>query len=147
MLGIPRDQLDRKERTGLALLTAMLLCGLGIAAWLSPDPSGHGTHRQLGLPPCSSVLALGIKCPACGMTTSWALMIEGRIAEALVANVGGSLLFLVAFVSIPWLLWILWSGKRRLKDQWGMFALGGSAGSMLIAFATWAWSLLIQSRT
>ena len=144
MLGTLRDKLDRKERAGLALLTAGLLCGLGIAAWLSPDPNGHGTHRQLGLPPCSSVLAFGIKCPACGMTTSWALMIEGRIPEALVANVGGSLLFVVAFISIPWLLWIVWTGQRQLKDQWGMFALGGSCGAMIIALATWAWNLFIR---
>jgi hypothetical protein len=78
------------------------------------------------------------------MTTSWALMIEGRIPEALVANVGGSLLFVVAFVSIPWLLWIVWTGQRQLKDHWGMFALGGSCGAMIIALATWAWNLFIR---
>lgn len=146
MFGILSDNLDRKERAGLALVTAGLLCGLGIAAWLSPDPSGHGTHRQLGLPPCSSVIAFGIKCPACGMTTSWALMIEGRITEALVANVGGSLLFVVAFVSIPWLLWTVWTGKRHLRDQWRMFVLGGSCGAMIIAFAGWVWNLFVQLR-
>jgi hypothetical protein len=73
-------------------------------------------------------------------------MIEGRITEALVANVGGSLLFVVAFVSIPWLLWTVWTGKRHLRDQWRMFVLGGSCGAMIIAFAGWVWNLFVQLR-
>ncbi len=41
---------------------------LGVARWLEPDAKGYGTHQQLGLPPCSSILLFGSKCPACGMT-------------------------------------------------------------------------------
>ncbi|MEI6524493.1 MAG: DUF2752 domain-containing protein, partial [Planctomycetota bacterium] len=86
-------RLGAAERGSLAILAAGLIFVLGIAAWLTPNPSGLGTHQQLGLPPCTSLMVLGIRCPACGMTTSWALMIEGRIPEALAANLGGSLLF------------------------------------------------------
>ena len=58
--------LDKKERICLAVLTAGLVAVLSIAAWLAPDPSGLGTHQQLGLPACTSVAILGIRCPACG---------------------------------------------------------------------------------
>ena len=34
-----------------------------------------GTHQQLGLPPCNFVTLTGYPCPACGMTTSFALLV------------------------------------------------------------------------
>ena len=135
-------RLGAAERGSLAILAAGLIFVLGIAAWLTPNPSGLGTHQQLGLPPCTSLMVLGIRCPACGMTTSWALMIEGRIPEALAANLGGSLLFVVAFLSVPWIAWIVWTGNRRAMEQWGYFALSGSLTSMFIAFVMWAWNFV-----
>ncbi|MFZ4081363.1 MAG: DUF2752 domain-containing protein [Pirellula sp.] len=135
-------RLGAAERGSLAILAAGLIFVLGIAAWLTPNPSGLGTHQQLGLPPCTSLMVLGIRCPACGMTTSWALMIEGRIPEALAANLGGSLLFVVAFLSVPLIAWIVWTGNRRAREQWGYFALSGSLTSMFIAFVMWAWNFV-----
>lgn len=134
--------LGKRERISLAVLTAGLVAVLSIAAWLAPDPSGLGTHQQLGLPACTSVAILGIRCPACGMTTSWALMIEGRVPEAIRANLGGSMLFLVAALSVPWLAWVIWTASPRLRDQWGLFALSGSCVSMAIAMGLWAWNLV-----
>ncbi|MCY3006648.1 MAG: DUF2752 domain-containing protein [Planctomycetota bacterium] len=134
--------LGKAERASLAVLTAALVSVLGVAAWLVPEPSGLGTHQQLGLPACTSVSILGIRCPACGMTTSWALMAEGRVPEAIRANLGGSLLFIVAACSVPWLVGILWTSSCRLRDQWGLFALSGSLVSMAIALVLWAWNLV-----
>jgi hypothetical protein len=134
--------LGKKERISLAVLTAGLVAVLSIAAWLAPDPSGLGTHQQLGLPACTSVAILGIRCPACGMTTSWALMIEGRVPEAIRANLGGSMLFLVAALSVPWLVGVIWTASSRLRDQWGLFAMSGSLVSMAIALGLWAWNLV-----
>jgi hypothetical protein len=125
----------------LAVLAGGLLVVLAVAAWLTPDPSGIGTHQQLGFPPCTSVSVLGLRCPACGMTTSWALMSEGRISEALRANLGGAMLYLVALVSVPWLAWICLMGSVKARQIWGVFALSGAAASMLMAFALWAWSI------
>lgn len=132
-------QLARHERSMLSLLAAGLSTVLALAVWLTPDPSGMGTHQQLGLPPCTSISVLGLRCPACGMTTAWALMADGQVAEALGANLGGALLFVVALVSVPWLLWVIWTGSPKAKEQWGLFALSGSLASMLIAFVLWAW--------
>ena len=71
---------------------------LVLAGLLRPDPRGNGTHQQLGLPPCSLLILSGIPCPACGMTTSWALATKGRFQEALNAHVSGTLLALLALV-------------------------------------------------
>jgi len=63
-----------------------------------------GTHQQLGLPPCTFVAWLGIRCPSCGMTTSWSHMLRGNVLGAMQANAGGALLALTAATCGPWLL-------------------------------------------
>ncbi len=45
---------------------------LGIAAWLTPSPSGMGTHTQLNLPQCGWIVMMDLPCPTCGMTTAFA---------------------------------------------------------------------------
>lgn len=76
---------------------AIPLVLLGIAWHLEPNPQGLGTHQQLGLPPCSMRVVLGIRCPGCGMTTSWAHFMRGSWLSSMQANLGG---FLLAGTSI-----------------------------------------------
>lgn len=64
-----------------------------IGALLNPSPHGHGTHQQLGLPPCPSVLLFQRPCPGCGLTTSFSATIQGRWAEAFAANAFGPILY------------------------------------------------------
>lgn len=63
----------------------------GCGIWLVPDVSGHGTHQQLGLPPCPSVFLFGRLCPGCGLTTSITALIHGRLIEAWHANPFGAI--------------------------------------------------------
>ena len=67
----------------------------GIGAFLTPDKSGHGTHQQLGLPPCPSVLLFDRPCPGCGLTTSWTAFIHGNFAEAFHAHPLGPPMYLL----------------------------------------------------
>jgi len=67
----------------------------GIGAWLTPDKSGHGTHQQLGLPPCPSVMLFDRPCPGCGLTTSWTSFIHGHFAEAFHAHPLGPIMYLL----------------------------------------------------
>lgn len=92
------------QRGALALGGAMLIGLLGIAGLLRPDPRGYGTHQGLGLPPCTVVALYGVRCPACGMTTSWSYLVRGRIWSACRANSGGTILGLLALTSGPWML-------------------------------------------
>ena len=71
------------------------------AALLHPDPSGVGTHQQLGLPPCGFLFVTGYPCPACGLTTSFAHMVRAEVVGAALANPFGILLFLVTLATIP----------------------------------------------
>ena len=117
---------------GLALLGALL-----VASRLTPDPRGLGTHRQLGLPPCTSLIWFGMRCPACGMTTAWAHVMHGRPDAALQANAGGTLLALAA---IPLALWMLasacsnrWLGAPP-SERW---ILAASLLVVLVTLADW----------
>lgn len=85
------------------VLVAVALAGvLLLARWLKPDERGYGTHEQLGLPPCAFRALTGIPCPSCGMTTSFAFVVRGRLLSAAWTNPGGCLLAVVAAGMIPW---------------------------------------------
>lgn len=114
---------------------------LGVAATLDPSPSGLGTHQQLGLPPCSMRLMLGIRCPACGMTTSWAHFMHGEWLSSIQVNIGGFLLALY----VIWFSFVLakplWTGQAPSLEvqKWAAICLAGIA---VIAFVNWGIQML-----
>ena len=71
--------LPLKARLLHALLAVVLWSGLALGAWMEPSEKGHGTHRQLGLPPCSWMLMYDMPCPSCGMTTAVSNAAHGRL--------------------------------------------------------------------
>jgi hypothetical protein len=86
---------------------------------LTPDPQGYGTHQQLGLPACGFWHVAGFPCPSCGMTTAWAHVTRGELAQAARCNWAGLLSALTAVIVGPWALvsglrgrW--WLGKPRV---------------------------------
>ena len=83
----------RDRALSLAILVPALIV-LGIAAWLTPDPSGVGTHQQLGLHACSTLAVTGYPCPTCGMTTAFAFAAHGQILAAFHAQPAGAFLAL-----------------------------------------------------
>lgn len=101
--------MDRGVRAALVGIALALTGVFGLAAWLNPyDASGQprrmGTHRQIGLPPCTFHEVTGYPCPSCGMTTSFALLAHGDVTNSLRANAVGTLLAGFCLVCIPWSL-------------------------------------------
>jgi len=84
---------------------------LGVAWGLSPDPRGYGTHEQLGFAPCGVTTWFGVRCPSCGMTTSFNRLSHGDLGGAFAANPGGALLGLAWFIAAPWLAISAWRGR------------------------------------
>lgn len=125
-------------RYSLIVVAVALAFLLAIPAFLTPDASGLGTHRQLGLPPCTWVLLTGYRCPTCGMTTSWAWMARGDLKEALTANPAGVLLFFQTAISVPFLLWLSAIGDTGLVRRFGVATCFGLVTIVAIALGYWA---------
>jgi hypothetical protein len=94
----------RRRAGGFALLG---IAAFAAAAWLDPyddigRPLSHGTHRQLGLPPCMMNFVTGLPCPACGMTTSISLLAHGDPAAAWRTNWAGAVIGLLAAAATAW---------------------------------------------
>ena len=127
-------------RITAAIVVISAACGLGIAAILSPDPSGLGTHQQLGLPPCSARLLLGIRCPACGMTTSWSHFMRGQWVQSIQANLAGFMLALYSAGAIGLGASVVWKGKvPSLRLQ--KYATITLIGIAIIAICQWGFRL------
>ncbi|RMD64605.1 MAG: DUF2752 domain-containing protein [Planctomycetota bacterium] len=119
---------------------------LTVGAALTPSPAGHGTHTQLGLPPCSWALALGRPCPTCGMTTAVSLAAHGDLASALHAQPMGLAIALAAS-SLFWIALhsaltgsLLWSWTLSLLLRPSVLA-GAAAGGLL----AWGHTILAWS--
>lgn len=84
-----------------AVLFAIPTAVVITAALLTPNPHGHGTHTQLGLPPCGFLVFTGYPCPGCGLTTSFAYMVRLQLGGAWMANPFGIVLFTCTFLMIP----------------------------------------------
>ncbi len=120
--GVP---LGARSRRLLALWSVLLLIGFAVALTLIPDPSGSGTHRQLGLPPCTLKFLFEIPCPSCGMTTSFAHFVRGQWVASGRANPAGLLLAGLCLVQIPWCWISVFTGRFWLlrRPDWAALAV------------------------
>jgi hypothetical protein len=98
----------RFVRGSLLVIAGLLAAIFAIAFWLNPydsdgTPRRMATHTQLGMPPCNFVLLTGKPCPACGMTTSFALLVRGDVSASMRANWAGTL------IAVLWALTMVWA--------------------------------------
>lgn len=124
-------------RIAFGLFASGLITLLGTAAWLTPDPSGLGTHQQLNLPPCTFTVLFDIPCPSCGMTTSWSHLMRGQLMAAFQANAGGALLGMLSAVSAPWLFWVSLRGRFPQMPVTDMHVALALLAIILVTFADW----------
>ncbi len=130
--------LIRLAALGLSVIPLSLL---GVARVLTPDPDGLGTHQQLGLPPCSMRIMFNVRCPGCGMTTSWAHFTRGQWVSSAQSNLGGFLLAVLTVIAAPFLLKAAWtSSPPSVVAQNALIC--GLVAVAVIAVADWAWRLL-----
>lgn len=127
---LPAARLGRSGRIGLLIAALVVLAVLGIARWLRPDPSGFGTHQQLGLLPCTFRSITGYGCPSCGMTTAFAWFVRGRLDASWGTNPAGCLLAGACVAMVPWMLFGAASGRA-----WGVRSLDDAFLRLLVAAA------------
>jgi hypothetical protein len=130
------------------LLSAVLATGmgtvLGLAAYMSPDSAGHGTHEQIGLPPCAWAVQFDAPCMTCGMTTAYAHAAEGDLLGSLTTQPMGMLLAVGTAVGFWFALYVALTGSRagvmagQLLRPKSLFLMAGLAGvAWIYKFITW----------
>lgn len=134
-------RLSTSERITAGCLSLAAIILLFTAAWLVPSGTGIGTHTQLGIPACSWPATLGMPCPSCGMTTSFALAADGRFVDSARAQPFGFVLAVgTAGFAIASALGAF-TGSRMLSAVTG--SVGGKFWWCLGAFALLAWGYKI----
>ena len=114
-----------------------------VAAWLQPDTAGHGTHTQLGLPPCGFYAATQLPCASCGMTTAFSYTADGNLLAAFMTQPAGAVMAIatamLAVVSCYTLVTgisLVPLGKMIWRPRWAI-ALG------VLLLASWAYTIAI----
>lgn len=125
----PVDDRRRLGGQGTWFAAWVVITGIGLFL-LKADPDGHGTHRQLGMPPCPSVLMFSRPCPGCGLTTSWTSLLHGDLAASFQAHPFGPFLYAVFTATALLGAYGLWRGLRVAYE------------SPLINRALWAFTVV-----
>ena len=142
----PADaRIGLSERLGAGGLAAACLGTLIFAATLSPDPSGMGTHQQLGLPPCPWLVIYNLPCPTCGMTTSFACIAHGRILDGFVAQPAGAVMAIGTAVVFWFALHAAATGSTILRALWRQLGRWLGPGIALLLIGGWAYTLVRHS--
>ena len=134
-------------RARLAAAATAVACSavLTIAALLTPDTRGYGTHQQLGgsaFAPCGTLLVTGYPCPTCGMTTAFSHMMHGHPLAAFVSQPAGGLICLATIVTMLVALQIALTGRAPII-YWHRFAPVPVALSLSLFFiGGWAFKVV-----
>jgi hypothetical protein len=132
-------------------VTAVACVAFTIAAVVNPydeagRPRTHGTHRQLGLPPCTMLSTVGFPCPSCGMTTSIALVFHGDVPAACRVNWAGVLLAAVGIAVAMWLGLVAAGLPRppRLSAEFTIlaFTIAGASAALVRYVGVLAYSVM-----
>ena len=135
------------------------ILGLALIAVLGSfllEPSGNGGLRvtvpiwgsRVPLPDtCLSRTVLGISCPGCGLTRSFAATSRGEIQTALWFNPCGPMLFILCCLQIPYRIMVYFNVGRSLAllhwiEEYGQIITWCVAAGLIAAWlARLSWEL------
>jgi hypothetical protein len=104
---------NRRYVAGQLTWFCMWVAVTAIGLYLAPKPEGHGTHTELGLPPCPCVAIFGRPCPGCGLTTSFTATLHGQFGLAFKAHPLGPILYAL-FTCTALLCFYGWWKRKRV---------------------------------
>lgn len=113
---------------------------------VQPDPSGIGSHESLGLAPCQFAWRTGLPCPSCGMTTSFAWFVRGRLLASFYVQPMGFLLAIFTGFFFWIGLYLAVTGKSAARLVRMLPARGLLVAFFSIMILAWAWKIFIHLR-
>lgn len=131
-LSIPQRALAVAFALGCALI-------MGLGAWMTPAPEGHGTHVQLGMPPCGWKFAFGQPCATCGMTTAVSHAAHGDLWSSLKTQPFGLLVALGASVGFWTALHGAATGSRVDRMLWWILRPRPLVACGILFFGSWGY--------
>ncbi len=137
---------DLGWRISLFLISLACLGALVIAARLTPDPNGYGTHTQLGLNDCQFMARTGLPCPSCGMTSSFAWFVRGNVLASLYVQPMGTVLALSAALMFWAGVYIAVTGKPVARLMRTIPARYYVVPLLAWALIAWGWKIYIHVR-
>ena len=120
------------------------LATLLTAAAITPDLSGVGTHRQLGLQPCAFLTQTGVPCAGCGMTTSFSWLTHGHPLLSLYTQPFGCVLAILTAAAFWGGLYVAATGRpvylllQRVPLRYYLCLLVG------LGISAWVWKIIIH---
>ena len=138
------ERLAWRMRLWAAGIALACLAPLLVAAVLSPNPDGTGSHEALGLARCQFLARTGIPCPSCGMTTSWTWFARGNLAASLYVQPMGTVLAFLAACGVWVGFYVAATGRpvyRLLRVLPGRYLFVPLLGFAIVA---WAWKIYIH---
>lgn len=123
------------------VVAAAAICVAAMAS-IEPDPRGFDTHIQFGMQPCGWPKAYGLPCPTCGATTAAALVVHGRLLQAVLVQPFGAAIACAGLALAGTALWCLLRARSFL-DVWRQLPRGRLlvAGIALLLLA-WGYKCL-----
>jgi hypothetical protein len=105
----------RGELAVLAIASSVILASAVITP-STADLSFFGVEIPVM---CTWRRLIGVGCPGCGLTRSFAFMAHGHVADALAMNKLGPLLFVLVAVQVPYRLIRVVRGPRLALEETG----------------------------
>ena len=120
------------NRVGHGSIGVLMVVALGLCAFLEPDPSGAGTHTQLGLPGCLISRVTGMeRCPSCGLTTAFAHLVRGHLRDARSVHAASPVVFTLWCLVACYCLVVAALGADLLVYEIPALVMLGTAGMVL----------------
>ncbi len=132
-------------RTTAGVVALVCLSILAVAAWIKPDPTGVGSHTQLGFRACAFHERTGYPCITCGVTTAFAHVVRAELLQAFTAQPAGALAALVCVFTALTAGGAALTGRGRDKfaHLLNTLCFHWAATLMVIigvVMASWAWT-------
>ncbi|MFI4854107.1 MAG: DUF2752 domain-containing protein [Phycisphaerales bacterium JB065] len=139
---VQTGKIPATERLLCAAMAVAILTVLGIGAWLDADPTGFGTHTQLGLDECSFVAMFGYPCASCGMTTAFTHAADFSLLQSFLAQPAGAVYAVTSAAAFWVLLYVACTGSPAGRTL--VRAVGGKVlwGGLILLGAAWAYKVV-----
>ena len=152
MAAKPRHKTGSDKRVGYragAGMVALFCLGiLAIAAYIKPDPSGVGSHTQLGFRACGFYQRMGYPCITCGMTTAFAHVVRGQFIRAFIVQPAGALGAMICAVTavLAGYAFLTGRGQRAFAGLLNRLCVNWAAVLMIVVgvvLGSWGWTCVL----